>query len=285
MESRSILSGWRGILAIAVSAQLLFAALLVAGCTKAAPPPAAGEQTEASSTPPRPKPAPVVSPAPHDPAVASPAHPHAASHPLPSHPLPSQLPSPIPGGPASPVTDDDLLAQSLAKLKQGNLVYNTPQKMKSSQTARITARIGSDQVSVGDLQFSLPATAGTTTATVATPITPRMKMSLKSSDFDITALSSEEQIVSGTIPTSWEWDVVPKHAGALSLHLAATVELNNLSRDFAAIDREIDVKVDPVDATEKFVGKNLVWILGGCGTGLAALWGWWKKRKAKPSSP
>jgi len=185
----------------------------------------------------------------------------------------------------APATDDDLLAQSLANLKKGNLVYNTPQKMKSSQTAHITARIGSDQVSVSDLQSSLPAAAGSTTATVATPITTKMKMTLKSSDFDITPLSSEEQFVAGNTPTTWEWDVVPKHAGALSLHLAATVELDNLSRDFAAIDRQIDVQVDPVDATEKFVGQNLVWILGGCGTGLAALWGWWRKRKAQPSQP
>ena len=279
MDLRSIARGPCSAFATVVGVQLFCAALLLAGCAKSsAPPPTVQPQPDTSSTPSHPIPS--QSPTPSKPTGSQPNHNHAANR------SPAGLaPTPGSGSPVSTATDDELLAQSLANLKQGNLVYNTPQKMKSSQTAHITARIGSDQVSLGDLQSSLPASSGTTTATVATPITTKMKMSLRSSDFDITPLSSEEQIVAGSIPTTWEWDVVPKHAGALSLHLAATVELNNLSRDFAAIDREIDVQVDPVDATEKFVGKNLVWILGGCGTGLAALWGWWKKRKAQPARP
>jgi hypothetical protein len=253
-------------IAATVSAALLWTALNLAGCTPAphSPPPQDSARQPVPENPPRPVSPPTGSRIQH-------SRDHVSADVRPPQ--------------TDQQTDDERLAQSLASLKQGNLVYNTPQKMKSSQTAHITARIGSDQVSAGDLQSSLPATAGTTTATAATPITTKMKMSLKSADFDITPLSSEEQIVSGAIPTTWEWDVVPKHSGTLRLHLAATVELNNLSRDFAAIDREISVQVDPVAATENFVGKNLVWVLGGCGTGLVALWGWWKKRKTKPAQP
>jgi hypothetical protein len=184
-----------------------------------------------------------------------------------------------------PPTDDDKLAMSLAQLKQGNLAYNTPAKMKSSETAHVTARIAVGTVSISTLESGMTEVPGTQTQTASTPISSRMKMSLRSADFDITPLSSEEQIVAGNTPTTWEWDIIPKHSGKLRLHLAATVELNNLSRDFTSIDRDIAVEVDPISAAENFVGKNLVWILGGCGTGIAAIWAWWKKRKKPAAQP
>lgn len=55
-------------------------------------------------------------------------------------------------------------------------------------------------------------------------------------------------------------------------------------RDFTTADRDITVQVDPVDEAEKFVEKNLIWILGGLGTGLGTAWAWWKTRK-KPVPP
>ena len=68
------------------------------------------------------------------------------------------------------------------------------------------------------------------------------------------------------------------------MHLAATVELNNLSRDFTTIDRDIAVQVDPIGITEMFIEKNLIWILGTLGTAIAGGWAWWKRRK-KPEAP
>jgi hypothetical protein len=192
------------------------------------------------------------------------------------------VPSSVPSAPAA--TDDELIEQSLANLKKGNLAYNTPEKMKTGNTAHITARIASDKISVQALESGMPSEGGTTTEIEVTPVSTKMRMTLKGADFDITPLSSEEQIIGGDAPTEWEWDVVPKHAGTLQLHLAATVELRNLSRDFTTVDREIAVQVDPVDAVTKFAVTNAVWILGSLGAGLAALWAWWKKRR-KPKAP
>jgi hypothetical protein len=186
-------------------------------------------------------------------------------------------------GPHAP-SDEQLLEESLAKLKKGNLAYSTPDKMKSGHTAHVTARIGSENVSVQTLESGLPADQGATTETAATPVSTRMKVTLKSADFDITPLSSEEQIVAGDIPTQWEWDITPKHSGKLRLHLAATVELNNLSRDFTSVDREVTVQVDPVGLAEAFTEKNSIWLLGTLGTAIAAGWAWWKKRR-KPKVP
>lgn len=181
-------------------------------------------------------------------------------------------------------SDEDLIEQSLAKLKKGNLAYNTPEKMKSGHTAHVTARIASEKVSIQTLKSGMPTDQGTKTEITATPVSTKMKMTLKSADFDITPLSSEEQIVAGDMPTQWEWDIAPKHSGKGRLHLAAIVELNQLSRDFTTVDRDINVQVDPVDAAETFVKNNLIWILGTLGTAFAAGGAWWKRRK-KPKVP
>jgi len=106
-----------------------------------------------------------------------------------------------------------------------------------------------------------------------------MKVTLKSADFEITPLSSEEQIVGGDLPTEWEWDVVPKHAGTLRLHLAAIVELKNLSRDYATVDKDIAVQVDLVDVVSKSAQANAVSILGTLDAGATGMWAWWKRRK------
>jgi len=97
-------------------------------------------------------------------------------------------------------------------------------------------------------------------------------------------LSSEEQIVAGDTPTTWEWDIVPKHSGTLGLHLAAVVELNNLSRDFTTVDRNVAVQVDPVNAAERFFQANTVWVLGVIGAAIASLWAWFKKQKKTKSA-
>jgi hypothetical protein len=181
-------------------------------------------------------------------------------------------------------SDEELLEQSLAKLKKGNLAYSTPEVMKTGHTAHVTARIGSEKVSVQTLESGLPTDQGAKTGTAVTPVSTKMKVALKGADFDITPLSSEEQIVAGDVPTQWEWDIAPKHSGKLRLHLAAIVELNNLSRDFTTVDRDIAVQVDPVDMAEAFGEKNLIWILGALGTAIAGGWAWWKRRK-KPEAP
>ena len=175
--------------------------------------------------------------------------------------------------------DDELIEQSLATLKKGNLAYNTPERMKTGSTARVTARIGAGDISVQTLESGMPADQGTKTEAEQTPVSTKMKMTLKSADFDITPLSSEEQIVGGDTPTEWEWDIAPKHSGTSHLHLAAVVELRNISRDFTTVDRDIAVQVDPIDAVTKFVQANGVWILTTLGAGIAGLWAWLKKRK------
>lgn len=176
-------------------------------------------------------------------------------------------------------SDDELIEDSLNQLKKGNLAYSTPEKMKMGHTERVSARIGSSDVSMDALKSDLPSGQARMVASAATPVSARMKMELKSADFDITPLSSEEQGVGGDTPTAWEWDIAPKHSGKLRLHLAAVVELKNLSRDFTSIDRDVAVQVDPVDAVTSFMEGNWQWLIATLTAVGGAAWKFLNSRK------
>jgi hypothetical protein len=158
--------------------------------------------------------------------------------------------------------------------------------MKVGKTARVVARIAGDTVSIETLKNGLPTEDSAKIEVTATPISTKMKMTLKGADFDITPLSSEEQLVAGDTPTQWEWDIVPKHAGTLRLHLAAVVEINNLSRDFTTVDRDIAVQVDPVDQVTGFISKNWQWLIATLTAVVGAAWKYYASRKNKaPAAP
>ncbi len=176
-------------------------------------------------------------------------------------------------------TDEEILTAALATLKKGNLAYSTPTSMKTGKTAHVVARIGGDSVSIDTLQAGMPVDQGQKVALAATPVSAKMKMTLAGADFDITPLSSEEQIVAGTTPTQWEWDIVPRHSGDLRIHLAAVVELNNIAKDFTSIDRDIVVLVDPMGAATTFVTTNWQWLIASLVTVCGAGWKYLSSRK------
>lgn len=183
----------------------------------------------------------------------------------------------------APQSAADKLEQAVSHLKVGGLAYSFPEKMKTGQREDVVASIGSDKVPIAVLKKQIPTVEGEEVKTEQTPITPKMKMTLTSADFDITPQSSDEQMVVGNTPTTWRWTIAPKHSGKLHLHLAAIIELEDLKRDFTTVDRDVAVQVDPMDAAEKFVQNNWQWLLSGTG-GVAVAGTVWKLFKRKKES-
>lgn len=186
---------------------------------------------------------------------------------------------------ASPVSQspEAKLEDAVNRLKMGGLAYSFPEKMKTGQREDVVASIGSDKVPMAVLKARVPAEEGQEVKTEQTPVTPKMKMTLTSADFDITPQSSDEQMVVGTTPTTWRWTIAPRHSGKLHLHLAAIIELEDLKQDYTTVDRDVAVQVDPLDATEKFIQNNWQWLLSGTG-GAAVAGTVWKLFKRKKES-
>jgi hypothetical protein len=68
----------------------------------------------------------------------------------PSRAAPGKRPYRFPAS-AGTSSDEDELEASLKRLRAGNLAYSTPQKMKTGQTAQVTARIATVSVPTSQL--------------------------------------------------------------------------------------------------------------------------------------
>jgi hypothetical protein len=183
--------------------------------------------------------------------------------------------------------DELALDASMQKLQDGKLAYSTPVSMRTGDSATVVARIGGSAVSADAMKAGMPQEPGSTVATATTKVSTKMKMALRSADFDITPLNSEEQAIGGSDPTEWQWTIAPKHSGKLQLHLVATVELKDLQRDFASIDRDIQVQVNEKGAVGAFIEKNWQWLYATVGAALLALvrFLWARRKKADGQAP
>jgi hypothetical protein len=105
---------------------------------------------------------------------------------------------------------------------------------------------------------------------------PLMGVELRGSSFSIGALSPVEQLV---VPMArWEFDVTPVKSGSQTLTLCVTIRIDSPYVGGGRIavpvlERDINIKVDMVYGTKRFVANNWQWLVGtaiGLGGGIAA---------------
>lgn len=203
----------------------------------------------------------------------------------PGEPEPTEAPGLIPGATATaqPALDPAEVARSaLAELAQGRILYNPPTEMQFGQPERVEVRISLDPAA--DLGSGLQGSGEPVEEQI--PVSAFMTVRLTGAAFEITPLSSAEQIIAQDTYTQWAWDVVPIKSGEqrLTLIVTARVKLPGFgeeARDLPIIEREITVKVTPVQAALNFFNQNLAWIgptmLAGLGTALG--WAWRQRRR------
>ena len=133
------------------------------------------------------------------------------------------------------------LQEELDKLSMGNMAFNTPSEMLYDETKEVTLRISRDTIMVNDLPIE------NQTITQEIKISSFMKATLKSNDFDIMALNSEEQIIDGSSPTEWKWDITPKVQKEESrIYLTITVRIplsenKEVKKDIPVYKRKIRI--------------------------------------------
>jgi len=163
-------------------------------------------------------------------------------------------------------------------LKKGHLAYDTPKKMKVGEHQTVIASVGSEIVSPESLLSTINSKGAASPVITETPVTGTMKLTLTGSDFDIVQKSTLEQIVMGPTPTTWQWDVSPKHSGKLKLHLAAVIRVEGLEQDYTTVDKEIAVDVDNAASIKKFVQDNWQWLVTSLVACITTLLGYWRGR-------
>lgn len=236
--------------------------LLLAGCASQATPPTDGGHTGVT-----PKPPGVIST------------------------MPAQsTPTPVAIQPATPQPPQDpaaMVQAEFSRLAAGRILYNPPEEMTEGERERVEVRI--TQNMTASLTEGLKGSGAPRIEQI--PVASFMKVRLTSDSFDITPVSSEEQIVAGDTYTQWAWDVVPQRSGthALILVVTARVKLAGFSdeqRDLDIIERTINVRVNPVYSVQSFISNNRDWLFPTVLVPLImALGGWvWKNYSKRKNS-
>jgi hypothetical protein len=221
-----------------------------------------------------------------------------APEPLPAAGVATSVPEPLPAAGAATSVPEPLptaaqntsLAQAVenefARLSSGRILYNPPQEMTVEEKERVEVRITINPTSPLDKGLQGAGAPQVEPIQVAN----FMKVHLIGDAFDITPLSSEEQLVLGDEFTEWAWDVVPKRGGdhSLTIRVTARVKLQGYpdeQKDLDIIERQIRVQVTPLYSASSFFQDNKDWLLPSVAIPLLiAVGGWgWRRYIRKPN--
>jgi hypothetical protein len=187
--------------------------------------------------------------------------------------------SPTPGETADPFAAVDGL---LSQLKPGQIAFNVPETMSLDDTAEIHLLL-SLKTNTAALEQLIHASGDKVSATIH--VSDRMEARLTGVNFEITAITPEDQPVSETQNTGWQWEVKPKSAGAQELHLtlSAILEVDGAQsqRSIQTFDRTINVKVYWYKSLGAWFKNNWQWLWTAL---LLPLAGWlWRRYKKRPA--
>jgi len=188
-------------------------------------------------------------------------------------------------------TDTSLKAfdNILDALKSANIGFNTPETIGLGKSETITLLLSFKQ-STEDLISELVqrnVAGNTESAQIQTSHEVGARLT-GTSGLKITAINSEEQILSENNTTEWSWEVEAIKPGSHKLHLTLTaliqVDGDEKRRTIRTFDRLIEVNVDFPHQVASIVDNNKGWIISGILIPIAAwlIRSYWFRRKEQP---
>ena len=104
---------------------------------------------------------------------------------------------------------------------------------------------------------------------------------LHAPNFNVIALTPQEQAISNTIPTKWSWELIPTEPGEheVMLSISAKVKVDNegTERYIGTYNKKVTIKISHFQAFKSWWNKNWQWVLSAIGipTVIYA----WRRRK------
>ena len=179
----------------------------------------------------------------------------------------------------SPLAPHVSIDNYLASMASANIAFNVPQTINLYETALIKLKL-SLQKSIDELREALTAEGKREGAIVK--VSNRMEARLTGANFQITAITSEEQAVGSIGEVEWKWEIKPTTSGKHNLHLTLTalfsVDGESTRKTIRTFDKTIEIEVTPAQLVLKFLENNWQWLWAAI---LLPIVGWgWKLRKA-----
>lgn len=190
----------------------------------------------------------------------------------------ASAPAPAPAKPPSSPLDS--VDRILASLDWANMAFNSPQRINLNETAQIQLLL-SFRKPMDELREAISAAGEREGARVR--ISNRMEARLSGPNFQITAITTEEQAVGSIDTVEWKWEIKPTASGRHSVHLTLTalfsVDGAATRRAVRTFDKTIQVEVTTAQWASEFLGKNWQWLWAAIFLPIA---GWlWKRWKGK----
>jgi hypothetical protein len=168
-------------------------------------------------------------------------------------------------------------------MDSANVAFNCPDSMNLKNSSQIQLLL-SLQKTISELKEAIAAAGKREGESIK--VSSRMEARLSGPNFQITAITPEEQAI-GTVDTvEWKWEIKPVSTGSQNLHLTLTALINvegeATRRAIRTFDRKITVIVTPGQRLSGFLGKNWQWMWAAL---LIPVLGWlWKRAKRKEAS-
>lgn len=168
-------------------------------------------------------------------------------------------------------------------MSSANIAFNAPQTLNLSDTTQIQLLL-SLKKSVEELKREVTSAGSVEGASVK--VANRMEARLSGPNFQITAITDEEQAIGANDTVEWKWEIKPLATGRQNLHLTLTaifkVDGAITRRSIRTFDNTIQVEVTGRQMVLDFIKKNWQWLWAAV---LVPLGGWlWKRRKSKETS-
>ena len=161
-------------------------------------------------------------------------------------------------------------------LRDGLLGLAAPDTMQLGHVERVEVAIARTE----DLKAELAAAFRTSSPRLSEGVKTAdfMTVELISDDFTIKELSEKTQLLARV--ARWEYDVIPRRTGALTLTVrgSCVLHINGVDRaaSIPSFEKQIHVDVDILFGVRSFAGQNWKWLVGtlialaGLGSGIAA---------------
>ena len=174
----------------------------------------------------------------------------------------------------------------LAGFKDAAYTFNPPSPIKVAKPYPIHLWVDtkvSHQALAEDLKKLVPHDADRVESGTI-QVSPVMKATLTGENFTIKPNSPEQQTIHLAGRTIWSWDIIPTWPGSQILHLRLiAIPPAGIADPYTIpvpLDRTIEVKVTPWWLLDFFFDKYWKWLLGGLGTLLFTVLGWWWKKRS-----
>ncbi|OAI43387.1 hypothetical protein AYO38_10840 [bacterium SCGC AG-212-C10] len=166
----------------------------------------------------------------------------------------------------------------------GSIVYNPPETMNLGEASRVEVRIAPASVGSSALKDRLEGLGEPVIEPIQTTLLMRVEM--RGANFDIVQLSSTEQIITDTEPTSWLFDVTPRKRGRLKLIITADAVIELPGRGSGTLslppfERTVRVDVQWSESVADFVRGSWGWTSSSAIAVAGLVLGWLSFRHQK----